>query len=200
MAYNRFSLEKVVEQFGLTIKNTTESVVNKPIKTQQASQLLVETLKRNASLAKAIATEKALSEFIVAPILAEIREMSDNKISLFSGIELNLDAQQGLNGRCDFIISLGDNQFYLTAPVVTIVEAKKSILQNGYGQCIAEMVASQLFNERKERPLKTIYGVVTNGHNWQFMSLEAKIVTIENREFSIENVNELLSVLMKMIE
>ncbi len=39
-------------------------------------------------LATSIHTEKARSEFIVAPILLEVRRLMDRRISLFSGLEL----------------------------------------------------------------------------------------------------------------
>ena len=37
----------------------------------------------------------------------------------------------------------------IQAPVHTIVEAKKEDINGGIAQCIAEMVAAQIFNERK---------------------------------------------------
>jgi hypothetical protein len=36
------------------------------------------------------------------------------------------------------------------APAIVIVEAKKSDIKSGLGQCIAEMVAAQRFNEKRE--------------------------------------------------
>ena len=113
-------------------------------------------LVKNKHTAKSIATEKALSEFIVAPVLSEILNISKGKISLFSGIDFTIDVKQGLSGRCDFIISLNNNQYFLTAPIVTIIEAKKSDISLGLGQCVAEMVAAQIFNEKENTPKKQI--------------------------------------------
>ncbi|MEZ4632843.1 MAG: hypothetical protein R2880_19390 [Deinococcales bacterium] len=53
----------------------------------------------------AIGTEKAKSEFIIAPILAELRFMAKHEIR----IEFNVDDAQGLNGRCDYVLSQSNN-------------------------------------------------------------------------------------------
>jgi hypothetical protein len=54
-------------------------------------------------LATSISTEKARSEFLIAPILAEARRLLKNRISLFSGNEFNVDSQRGLQGFCDYM-------------------------------------------------------------------------------------------------
>ncbi|MEA5505171.1 hypothetical protein VB735_19075 [Halotia wernerae UHCC 0503] len=41
-----------------------------------------------------------------------------------------------------------------------IIEAKKVDLNLGIGQCIAEMIAAQKFNEVNNQPISTIYGSV----------------------------------------
>ena len=200
MAYNKFTLEKVTEQFGLKVIQKDSIFAAKDVALPQPSQLLKQTLERNVTLAKSIATEKALSEFIVAPILSEILNISNKKISLFSGIDFTIDIKQGLSGRCDFIISLNDNQYFLTAPVITIVEAKKSDISLGLGQCVAEMVAAQIFNVKKNIAKKRIYGIVTTGLDWQILSLEDKNVYIENRVLTLNKVEEILGILLKMVE
>ena len=52
----------------------------------------------NVPLAIAINTEKARLELIISTILVEIRRIFDHKISLFSGIEFNVDKDRYLNG------------------------------------------------------------------------------------------------------
>lgn len=59
------------------------------------SDYLQETIRRNFPLAVAINTEKARSEFLIAPILAELKQIHPG-ISLFSGTEFTVDAAQGL--------------------------------------------------------------------------------------------------------
>ena len=116
-------------------------------------------------------TEKARSELIIAPFLIEIREMFNGKISFFSGRDFNVDATQGLNGYCDYILSASEFALEIEAPVITIVEAKNDSTNAGLGQCIAEMVAAQRFNQARDKITESIYGAVTNGRVWRFLQL-----------------------------
>lgn len=61
------------------------------------SAYLKETLSKNIPLARAINTEKARSELIIANILVESRKILKHKISLFTGVEFNIDKEKGLN-------------------------------------------------------------------------------------------------------
>ena len=71
----------------------------------------------------------------------------------------------------------------IQAPVCTIVEAKKEDINGGIAQCIAEMVAAQIFNERKGAAIARIYGVVTSGMAWRFLVLEGPVA--EDRSFGV---------------
>ncbi|GGA36301.1 hypothetical protein [Okeania sp. KiyG1] len=102
---------------------------------------------------------------IISPIIVELRKYFNRQISLFSGTEFNVDKSKGLTGRCDFIISYSPKQLEVTAPVMTIVEAKNDNIKSGLAQCIAEMVAAQLFNRQKKNQIYCIYGIVTTGSN-----------------------------------
>jgi hypothetical protein len=48
---------------------------------------------------------------------------------------------------------------FIKHPVIAIVEAKKEDLIGGLGQCLAEMVAAQIFNQREGQPISSIYGI-----------------------------------------
>lgn len=105
--------------------------------------------------------------------ISRIKKISNNQISLFSGIEFNVNPDLGLNVFCDFIISLSTQQIVLKAPVITLVEAKNDNLRNGLAQCMAEMLAAQIFNQSKGKEIPKIYGVITTGNAWQFLELES---------------------------
>lgn len=64
---------------------------------------------------------KARSELIVAPILVTLRKLLNNQISLFSGVELYVALERGLNGVFDFLISFSPQQLFIKAPVITLV-------------------------------------------------------------------------------
>ncbi|WP_424094175.1 hypothetical protein [Moorena producens] len=197
MSYSEFTLDTLKYQFNLSIQervNLFESV--EPV---TPSPLLKEILGENLPLGLEIDTEKARSELIVAPILVEIRKHFNRQISLFSGTDFTIDKSKGLNGRCDFIISHSPQQLDVTAPIAILVEAKNDNLKSAIPQCIAEMVAAQLFNEHKNNPIPFIYGGVTTGSLWKFMKLVKNSVSIESEEHFIGNLEALLGILSHII-
>ena len=198
MAYNQFSLSQVKEAFQLRIDDRSD--LFSTVAEVKVSDFLTQTLDRNVLLALAIGTEKARSELIVAPILVEIWSLLNRQISLFSGIEFNIAPEKGLSGNCDFIISRSPEQVLITAPVVAIVEAKNDNIKSGLGQCIAEMVAAQLFNEQEGNDLATIYGAVTTGDHWKFLKLNRQTVCIDVKEYYLVNVGKILGILLSMVQ
>ncbi|MCC5639095.1 hypothetical protein LC593_25355 [Nostoc sp. CHAB 5844] len=195
MAYSDFSLARVKNDFGLTLDESRNLFSD--IKPVMPSETLKTLLSDYIPLATSISTEKARSEFLIAPILAEVRRLLSNQISLFSGNEFNVDAQRGLQGFCDYIISGAKEQLYITAPVTIIFEAKKEDIIGGLGQCIAAMVAAQLFNQNKGIEVERIYGSVTTGTNWKFLFLEGTTVYIDKIEYYIKEVDKILGILLQ---
>ena len=133
---------------------------------------------------------------IVAPVLIEVRRQLDNQVSLFSGVEFNVDPAQNLKGVCDFLFSLSPQQLVITAPVVTIVEAKNDNLKNGIPQCIAEMEAARVFNFQRNNEVHSIYGVVTTGTLWQFLRLNGLKVEVDTIDYHINDVEKIVGVLL----
>lgn len=189
-------MEDIEKKLGLDIKLVPSLFSN--IEPQEISRILQETLNLNVPLAQAIHTEKARSELIVAPLLVELKRRFAETVSLFSGVDLNVDFEKGLNGVCDFLISQSEQQLLVEAPVIALVEAKNDNIKNGLPQCIAEMFASRIFNERKLNSVKTIFGVVTTGTLWSFLKLENEIVFIDALEYYIENPEKIFGVLSYM--
>jgi hypothetical protein len=147
----------------------------------------------------AVRSEKALSEFIIGPILFETRQRAPHRISLFSGVDFTVDQSVGLNGVCDFLFSRAPEQRIIRAPVLAIVEGKKDDISTGYGQCAAEMVAARLFNERKGTDITTIHGAVTTGNLWQFLRLNDNTVFLDSHEYYIEHLNKILGILLHIV-
>ena len=197
MAYSDFTLERVENELGTTV--TTVANLFGTIAPVAPSEWLVQTLERLMPLAVRVNSEKARSEFIIAPVLGEVQYQVQSKVSLFSGKEFNVDAYKGLTGRCDFLMSRKPNSYTITAPVVAIVEAKNEDMVSGLGQCIAEMVASQLFNQKARKVIPVIYGVVTTGASWQFLKLEEQTAWIDSTEHYIDRVDVILGILLGCI-
>ncbi|CAK0780500.1 conserved hypothetical protein [Gammaproteobacteria bacterium] len=198
MPYSSFTVKKVQKEFGVQIIEKTELFSH--IKPHDISDHLKETLLDNVSLAISINTEKARSELIIAPVLIEIRKLFNKKISFFSGIELNVDKERDLAGFCDFIISQSSEQLFLTAPIITIVEAKNENIMSGLGQCAAEMIASKIYNEQEGVLLENIYGVVTSGNIWKFLKFQKNSIYIDLDDYSIKEITRIVGVLHSMIE
>lgn len=197
MAYSDFKLIEIIDSFGLVIHESSGLFAS--VQEQECSDLLSTILKENVDLAVAISTEKARSEMIISPILLEIRRKFNYEISLFSGVDFTVDSQRGLNGFCDFILSLSSEQLLVRSPVVVLVESKNENLRSGLAQCIAEMVAAHLFNERGGNKIKAIYGAVTIGTIWQFLKLEGNVVSIDLSEYYIKDIKKILGILYSAI-
>lgn len=198
MAYSNFTLPKVKEAFDLTVDEAQNLFAD--IEAVKPSEILTVTLQEYISLATAIGTEKARSEFLIAPILTEVRRQVNYQISLFSGTDFNIDLEKGLIGYCDFLLSASREQFFISAPVITIVEAKNENIIGGLGQCVAEMVAAQIFNQRQSIDIPVIYGVVTSGTAWRFLTLKENNVCIDLVEYYINQVEIILAILLKPIQ
>ncbi|MHC5610626.1 MAG: hypothetical protein ACYTXA_06325 [Nostoc sp.] len=197
MAYSDFKLIEVIDSFGLVIHESSGLFAN--VQEQECSDLLSTILQENVDLAVAISTEKARSEMIISPILLEIRRKFNYEISFFSGVDFTVDSQRGLNGFCDFILSLSSEQLLVRSPVIVLVESNNENLRSGLAQCIAEMVAAQLFNERSGNQIKAIYGAVTIGTIWQFLKLEGNVVSIDLSEYYIKDIKKILGILYSAI-
>lgn len=196
MAYHEFTIEQVQQRLGVTLEDgylfTSIEEVSLPAD-------FLDFLKRGSTLALAVNTEKAKAEFIIAPLLLEVKTQLHDAVSIFSGVDFNIDAERGLNGVCDFIISKSQRQHVLAAPVITVVEAKNDNLRNGVGQCIAEMVAAQAFNLREGTPIETIYGVVTIGSAWKFLKLAETTVTLDLDEYFINTPQKIMGILLSIL-
>ena len=197
MAYSDFTLRKVKQSFGLTAVEGGRFLPEvEPI---APSPILAGLLENTVPWAIAVGTEKAKSELIIAPALLEVKRLLNHQVSVFSGTDFTVDIAAGLNGVCDFLISRSPEQFEIEAPAVVLVEAKRDNINSGLGQCIAEMVAAQRFNEANNNPIPTIYGSVTSGTAWRFMKLEGQIVTIDVRDYPFPPVETILSMLVWMV-
>src|SRR5262249_10367533 len=144
-------------------------------------------------------TEKARSEWLIAPLLGEMWRHDESRISVLSGVPFDVDAEAGLVGRCGFVIGRPPPLHYVTAPVVGIVEAKNEDIPGGLGQCAATMVAAQRFNQRQQTGIDIIYGCVSSGTEWRFLRLMGSVLTIDANEYQISQADLILGILLHMV-
>ncbi len=173
MPYSSFSLQSAIQQFSLKYSGSAPIfpavMPALPATGAAAIALLNQQLERDADMARRTPSEKAKSEFVIAPVLATLRQIQ--KVGIHSGVSFDVSAEENLRGACDFLVTLSDELEIIEAPVLVVVEAKRSIMSEGLGQCVAEMVASQRFNQQANLPPSPIFGCITNGFYWRFLQL-----------------------------
>ena len=105
-----------------------------------------------------------------------------------------------MRGFCDFLISTKLQAPFLESPIIAVVEAKQDKdLIEAAPQCIAEMFAARLFNEKHHTPIPVVFGAVTNGYEWIFMKLEKQEVIIDTKRYNITDLEDLLGIWQTII-
>ncbi|CAK0774699.1 Type I restriction enzyme R protein N terminal domain protein [Gammaproteobacteria bacterium] len=197
MAYSDFSLAKVKKDFEL-VEQTGH--LFQQVGTLEASPWLKETFAVSIPLALSSSSEKARSEFIVAPILLEIEKRNPGEFAIFSGERLDVDEEKGLKGECDFILSKGPISSNVQAPILLLVEAKKNDIKEGLGQCIAQMIGAQLFNRKENNQIEEIHGCVTTGEAWQFLKLTGKTILISAPRYYLGELQQVLWLFQHIVD
>lgn len=178
MSFRDFDLVTVQREFRVTLVLNQDLFAT--ITPLTVSPDFSRVLKEIAPLALNSTTEKGRSEWLVAPILAQLWIHCNRQIGIFSGTNFDVDASVGLNGVCDFLICRNPNLFAITAPVAVIAEAKRDNPIEGFGQCAAGMVAAQRFNLREQNGIEEIHGVSTSGSLWRFLKLVGQTLYIDS--------------------
>jgi hypothetical protein len=192
MNYSDFTLDLVIDKFALELHDRANLLGE--VESISPSEHLQNTLRENTPIALASNSEKARSEMLIAPVLIELRRQLNHQIALFSGISFSVAPDLGLTGICDFLISRSAELALLKAPIVAIVEAKRENLNAGLGQCLAEMVAAQMFNVKHNRQINTIWGCITSGTNWRFLYLKEKTIVLDLDEYYLSQVDKILGI------
>ncbi len=195
MAFRDFTFPEVQDLLGLQVEDADLFSTTPPFAVREA---IADFLRDGVTLALANSTEKAKSEFIIAPVLLELRRIVGPKFALFSGVEWNADPSRGLNGYCDYIITRGPSQYILRAPFIAIVEAKNDLIRTGLGQCIAAMVAAGWSNEQAGLTEGPVFGVVTTGAAWKFLRLRGSLLTMDVPEYFIDNLPKIMGILREI--
>jgi hypothetical protein len=197
MTYSDFTLPRVQAEFGLNLQTVPDLFAGiRPASIDPAFQA---RLNRYTRLALAINTEKARSEWLIAPLLAELWQRDESKVSIFSGVPLDVDEDAGLVGRCDFLIGRPPQLHYVTAPLMVVVEAKNEDIAGGLGQCAAVMVAVRRFNQRQKTGIVVIHGCVSDGTEWKFLRLDDMVLSIDLTEYHISQADRILGILLHVV-
>ena len=128
-----------------------------------------------------------------------VRELSGGRVSFLSGPRLDVDPARRLTGECDFLLSLTDPLPRVRPPLLAILEAKRNDIEAGLGQCAAQMVAAQVFNERAGLVGRPMFGCVTTGEDWQFLRLEGQELVIDPSRRYIDRLGSVLAALLAAV-
>jgi hypothetical protein len=135
-------------------------------------------------------SESAICENLIYPVLKEVWKFYRSKLTLWSHQTLIYD--EDLSGVPDYIVTQRNPlaTIVFDKPYFLAVEAKQDKFEEGWGQCLAEMIAVQRINDDLE---KTVFGIVSNGKVWQFGKLNADIFTRSRNLYTIEELDKLFA-------
>ena len=139
-------------------------------------------------------------DFADSQVILNIIKSVDLDKVIYDEIEFNVDKEKGLVGYCDYLISFSKEQYFIRSPIMAIVEAKNENIKNGLGQCIAEMVASQIFNQQQGHDYNEIYGIVSTGTVWKFLILRENQVFIDSQEYYVNQIGVILAIMLLPIQ
>lgn len=194
MVYSDFTLYDLEEKFGINHERRTLQFDVLPF---EVSERLKTDLAESTEMP--IKSEKARSEWIVVPILKELRRRNDKFFTIYSGDTLVGEKETGLQGECDFILSKDIKSYEISVPIFQIVEAKRNDLDEGIKQCSAQLVGAKKFNERKGIITEKLYGCTTTGDVWQFIEYSDKLY-IDDKKYYLSEINELLGIFQSIID
>jgi hypothetical protein len=173
--------------------------LNETILPIKPSAHLLETLSEANEVS--LDSEKARSEFLIAPILRELQRNNKTVFAVYSGFNFTVDTKRGLQGFCDFLLAKLPLKVIPTTPVIAVVEAKLSgSLSAIIPQCVAEMYAAKIWNKNKEESIQVVHGIITNGENWLFLRYKDEtIVEVDKTTYPLAKIEELLGVLQHIV-
>ena len=196
MGYSNFkNLRLTLKKLSLSETDKNMFPIIDPV---QPSEWLLQTLK----IAKRfpLTNEKSKSERVISPILAEVAMCFDEQITLFSGEDLPVDANNDLSGECDFFFAKHPRKSVMQAPVITLVEAKDEDFEYGQAQCAAQMYAALRYNEMEGKPFPFVYGCAVTGDVWKFLRLENQLLIVDTEVYYLVQLPQILGIFHQIIK
>lgn len=166
MAFSTYkSTQAVVKDFQISYTEATFVVENSVTVNNYFQADLIGFIRDGV----ATNSEAAICENLIAPILKEVWKSYKDKFLLWSHEALRYNDL--LTGTPDYILAKHSplGKIVLDQPYLLIVEAKQDKFEEGWGQCLAAMIAAQKLNAHQEQ---VIFGIVTNGEVWEFGKLD----------------------------
>jgi len=133
-------------------------------------------------------SEASRCENIIYPLIRDVFKHYASVYALWSHKSLAYDEM--LTGIPDYLITYRSplGKTIPGLPILVVVEAKQNNFSEGWGQCLAELVAAQKLNGKSVFP---VHGIVTDGEFWQFGKLESDIFTRNEVALTIAELSKI---------
>ncbi len=189
MAFSEFkSISMVIEKYPLRIRR--ENFL--PDAISELPDWFIENLNFAIEKKQFNDNEYFSCEAFIYPFLREAWKRY-RKLQLWSHQPVFCNSE--LTGQPDYLLShIPDDVIssLLSKPLLAVIEAKKENFTEGWGQCLACMLACRFLNKDEDI---TIYGIVTSGELWQFGKLRGDMFTEHLYPASIDNPQKIMGIL-----
>ncbi len=187
MAFSDFKIiSEVQEKFGIVY--TEEDFVK--AEPSNPSAEFLRDFEFTREHINVFASEASRCETIILPILKENYKAYADRYALW--IKQSIAYDDNLNGTPDYFIATRSElgKTVVGSPLILLVEAKKNDFEQGWGQCLAELVAAQKINASNINGSVDfpVYGIVTDGALWQFGRLIGDTFTQNRTDFALADL------------
>ena len=182
MAFSDFkTISEVQEKFE--IKYASNDILH--VEAKNPSEQFLQELEFSRQYIDIFASEGSRCEVVIFPILREVYKDYAEHYGLW--VKKSIIYDETLSGTPDYLIATRSElgMTVVGTPLVVLVEAKKNDFEQGWGQCLAELVAAQKINDDSDFP---VYGVVTDGKLWEFGQLVGDTFIQNRTSFTIDNL------------
>lgn len=179
MAFSDFkTISEVLERFKITY--TRNDFIK--VEDSSPSEQFLQDFEFTQQHIDVFASEASRCEAIIFPILKESYKAYAEGYSLW--IKKSITYDETLSGTPDYFVSTRSELGIpvVGKPLILLVEAKKNDFEQGWGQCLSELIAAQRINANADVP---VYGIVTDGTLWQFGRLVDDAFTQNRTDFAL---------------
>ena len=185
MAFSDYkNISQVQKEFGIRYQEENFIVAERV----EPSSHFREEYEFNQKNIDVFTSEAARTDLVITPTLREVYKNFHEQYSFW--IQKPIAYNDKLSGTPDYLIATRSalGKTVLDLPLVVVVEAKKNDFEQGWGQCLAELVAAQKINDNVEKP---IYGIVTDGELWKFGKLVGSTFISNLEGYTVGDLAEL---------
>ncbi len=182
----RASTEDILDYFGYQ-RILGRIALPRTVRELPSLERLFATLE-DASLHISLENEITRREFLIAPVMSEVRRLTESKLRS----EYWFEYDHQLKGSFDYLLRRERN--------LLVVEAKNADMSRGFTQLAVEMVALDKADETEQ---EVMYGAVTTGNIWQFGELDRKrkIVTQDIGSYDLlQDLEDLVRIFIEILE